>query len=43
VDTDRVLHSTVTAFHVTIQVRVEVNGLPFHHRTWLRTFPRVLL
>jgi hypothetical protein len=43
VDTDCVLHSTTTAFDVTIQVLVEVNGLPFHHRTWLRTFPRVLL
>jgi hypothetical protein len=43
VDTDCVLHSTATAFDVTIRVRVEVNGPPLHHRTWPRTFPRVLL
>jgi hypothetical protein len=43
VDTDCVVHSTATAFDVTIQVQVAVNGLPVHQQKWLRTFPRDLL
>jgi hypothetical protein len=43
VDTDCVVRSTATAFHVTIQLHVAVNGLPFHQRRWVRSFPRVLL
>jgi predicted acyl esterase len=43
VETDCVVRSTLTAFHVTIQVQVILNGLPLHHRSWARSFPRALL
>jgi hypothetical protein len=43
VETDCVVRSSVTAFHVTIQVQVIVNGLPLHNRSWMRSFPRALL
>ena len=35
--------STETAFHVTIDLHITVNGLPHHQQRWVRTFPRVLL
>jgi hypothetical protein len=43
VETDCVVRSTLTAFHVTLQVQVIVNGLPLHNRSWVRTFPRAHL
>ena len=35
-----VFRSTETAFHVTIDLHIAVNGLPHHQRRWVRTFPR---
>ena len=43
VETDCVVRSTLTAFHVTLQVQVLVNGLPLHNRSWVSSFPRALL
>ena len=37
------LRSTETAFHLTIQLAVEVNELPHFQRRWTRTFRRELL
>ena len=37
------LRSTETAFHLTIDLVVEVNGLPHFQRRWTRTFRRELL
>ena len=37
------LRSTETAFHLTIELAVEVNGLPHFQRSWVRTFRRELL
>ena len=43
VDTCCSFRSTETAFHVTIDLHIAVNGLPHHQRRWVRTFPRALL
>ena len=43
VDTCCRFRSTETAFHVTIDLHIVVNGLPHHQRRWVRTFPRALL
>ena len=43
VDTCCRFQSTETAFHVTIDLHITVNGLPHHQRQWVRTFPRALL
>ena len=43
VDTCCRFQSTETAFHVTIDLHITVNGLPHHQRRWVRTFPRALL
>jgi hypothetical protein len=37
------LRSTETAFHLMIDLVVEVNGLPHFQRRWTRTFRRELL
>ena len=43
VDTCCCVKSTETAFHVTIDLHITVNGLLHHQRRWVRTSPRVLL
>ena len=43
VDAGCTLRSTETAFHLTIDLDVRVDGRPHHQRRWVRTFPRVLL
>ena len=43
VDTRCALRSTATAFHVTIDLQVAVDGVPHHQRQWVRTFLRMLL
>ena len=43
VDTCCRFRSTETAFHVTIDLHIAVNGLPHHQQRWVRTFPRILL
>ena len=43
VDTGCTLRSTVSAFHLTIDLDVRVDGHPHYQRRWVRTFPRVLL
>ena len=43
VDTCCRFRSTETAFHVTIDLHITINGLPHHQRRWVRTFPRALL
>ncbi|NUM45575.1 MAG: hypothetical protein HUU38_12795, partial [Anaerolineales bacterium] len=37
------IRSTATAFHVDIQLRVNLNGNPFFQKSWLETLPRHLL
>jgi hypothetical protein len=43
VDTTCAIRSTATAFHVTIDLHVAVDGGQHHQRRWVRSFPRVLL
>lgn len=43
VDVCCVLRSTVTAFHVAIDMHIKVNHLSHHQRRWVRTFPRILM
>ena len=37
------MQGTATHFHVTLELRVTVNGLPHHSREWTRSVPRSLL
>jgi len=43
VDTGCTLRSTASAFHLTIDLDVKVDGRPHYQRRWVRSFPRVLL
>jgi hypothetical protein len=43
VDTGCTLRSTASAFHLTIDLDVKVDGRPHHQRRWVRSFPRDLL
>jgi hypothetical protein len=43
VDTSCRVRSTDTAFHVTIDIDITVNGAPHFQRHWTRSFPRALL
>jgi putative CocE/NonD family hydrolase len=43
VDTTTSLRSTVTDFHVAIDLEIRMNGQMHHQRRWVETFPRVLL
>lgn len=43
VDTVAALRSTETAFHLTIDLSITVNGFPHHTRRWVRSFPRLLM
>jgi putative CocE/NonD family hydrolase len=43
VDTGCTLRSTASAFHLTIDLDVKVDGRPHHQRRWVRSYPRVLL
>jgi hypothetical protein len=43
VDTCAALRSTQTAFNLTIDLAITVNGMLHHTRRWVQTFPRVLL
>jgi hypothetical protein len=43
VDTVCTLRSTVSAFHLTIDLDVEVDGHPHCQHRWVRTFSRALL
>jgi len=37
------IESTATAFHVTIQLEITMDGLPHFNKRWVRSFPRHLL
>jgi hypothetical protein len=37
------MQATSSHFHVTIDLTVDVNGIPHHSRQWTRSVPRVLL
>ena len=37
------LRSTKEAFHLTIDLDINVNGIPHHQDRWVKSFPRILL
>ncbi|MDA0745823.1 MAG: CocE/NonD family hydrolase [bacterium] len=37
------LRTTLTAFHLTVDLNVTYNGIPHHQDRWVRSFPRELL
>jgi len=37
------VESTVDAFHVTIQLNINVDDQPYHSRRWVKSIPRHLL
>jgi len=43
VDTCCTIRSTETAFHVTVDLEIEVNGLPHFQKRWVESFKRELM
>ena len=43
VDSTCTVHSTVETFEVEIDLEVKVDGKQRHQRSWVRSYPRVLL
>ena len=43
VDSNCIVRSTETAFHVTIDLHITVDDLPHYQRRWVRSFERELL
>ena len=43
VTAESTVRATATAFHITINLTVTRNGLPFFHKTWTTSEPRRLL
>jgi putative CocE/NonD family hydrolase len=43
VDSGCILHSTETAFHLTIDLHITINDMPHYQRRWVKSFDRQLL
>jgi hypothetical protein len=37
------IESTADALHVTIQLEITIDGVPYHSRRWAKSIPRHLL